>query len=129
MYKAGYDPNAYVAFFSKVIEEERRSPGTIPSVFSSHPPTPDRILKSEEEIKAIIPKREQYLVSNSEFDDMKARLQAVISNRRRLHKGDSGPTLRKREASTDSTTTAPGPSDKGKDDGGDKPPVLHRRDN
>lgn len=131
MYKAGYDPNAYVGFFSKVLEEERRSPGSIPSVFASHPPTPDRILKSEEEIKEIIPKREQYLVTNSEFDDMKARLQAVISNRRRMQKGETGqPTLQKRAPTTDSTTAkqAP-PDDKGKDQGGDKPPVLQRRDN
>ncbi len=127
MYKAGYDPNAYVAFFSKVIEEERRSPGSIPAVFASHPPTPDRIVKSEEEIKEILPKREQYLVTNSEFDDMKGRLQAVISNRRR-QKGESGPTLRKRETSTDTSATQTSPSDKGKDDSGDKPPVLHRRD-
>jgi predicted Zn-dependent protease len=130
MYKAGYDPNAYVGFFSKVLEEERRSPGSVPAVFSSHPPTPDRILKSEEEIKEIIPKREQYLVTNSEFDDMKARLQAVISNRRRMQKGETGqPTLHKREAPTDNkTATQAPPDDRGKDQSGDKPPVLQRRD-
>jgi predicted Zn-dependent protease len=128
MYKAGYDPNSYVAFFSKVIEEERRTPGSVPSIFSSHPPTPDRILKSEEEIKQILPKKTQYLVTNSEFDDMKARLQSVISNRKR-EKGESGPTLRKRETKTDNTTASPAPSgDKGKDEGGDQPPVLRRRD-
>jgi predicted Zn-dependent protease len=130
MYKAGYDPNAYVAFFSKVIEEERRTPGSVPSIFSSHPPTPDRILKSEEEIKQILPKKNQYLVSNSEFDDMKGRLQVVISNRKRM-KTESGPTLRKREAPADTTTTQK-PSDQqgqpGADQGGDKPPVLRRRD-
>jgi len=130
MYKAGYDPNAYVGFFSKVLEEERRSPGSVPSVFSSHPPTPDRILKSEEEIKEIIPKREQYLVTNSEFDDMKARLQTVISNRRRMQRGETGqPTLHKREAPTDNKTATQAPADdKGKDQSGDKPPVLQRRD-
>jgi predicted Zn-dependent protease len=128
MYKAGYDPNSYVAFFSKVIEEERRTPGSVPAIFSSHPPTPDRILKSEEEIKQILPKKNQYLVTNSEFDDMRARLQTVISNRKR-EKGESGPTLRKRETKTDNTTASPAPSDnKGKDEGGDKPPVLRRRD-
>lgn len=30
MYKAGYDPSAYVTFFSKVIEQDRRSPGSVP---------------------------------------------------------------------------------------------------
>ncbi len=126
MYKAGYDPNSYVSFFSKVIDEERRSPGSIPAVFSDHPPTGDRILKAEQEIKEILPKREQYLVTTSEFDDIKARLQAVISNRKR-EKTESSPTLRKRETTTDTTTQAPS-GDKGKDQGDDKPPVIRRRD-
>ncbi len=129
MFKAGYDPNAYVAFFGKIIEQDRRSPGSIPTVFASHPPTPERIIKSQEEIKAILPKREQYLVSTSEFDDVKGRLQAVISNRKRMQKGESGqPTLRKREAPTDTTTTQNPPREPGKDQGEDKPPVLRRRD-
>jgi predicted Zn-dependent protease len=43
MYKAGYDPNAFVSFFEKIEAEERRHPGSIPKVFSTHPPTPDRV--------------------------------------------------------------------------------------
>ena len=39
MYKTGYDPNAFVSFFEKVQAEEKRRPGTIPTVFSTHPPT------------------------------------------------------------------------------------------
>jgi predicted Zn-dependent protease len=129
MYKAGYDPNSYVAFFGKVMEEERRIPGSMPSVFADHPPTGDRIIKCEEEIKQILPKREQYLVSTSEFDDVKARLQQVISNRKKLKPGDSGgPTLRKR-APTDQTTTQTQQPPQGTDtSGGDQPPVLKRRD-
>jgi len=133
MYKAGYDPNSYVAFFGKVMEEERRMPGSMPSVFMDHPPTGDRIIKSEEEIKQILPKREQYLVSTSEFDDVKGRLQQVISNRKRMKAGDSGgPTLRKRQP-TDQTTTQTQPTTQGtgtstSSGGDDQPPVLKRRD-
>jgi predicted Zn-dependent protease len=94
MYKAGYDPNSYVAFFGKVMDEERRSPGSVPKIFQDHPPTPDRIVKSEEEIKEILPKRDQYLVSTSEFNDVKSRMQTIISTRRREQK--PGPTLQKR---------------------------------
>jgi hypothetical protein len=95
------------------------------SVFSSHPPTPDRILNSEKEIQAILPKREQYLVSTSEFDDVKARLQSLLTNRKKTDKKE-GPTLRKRDSAdqtTGGTTTEP---EKGKED--EKPPVLKRRD-
>jgi len=124
MYKAGYDPNSYVAFFGKVMDEERRMPGSTASVFMDHPPTGDRIMKAEQEVKEILPKRDQYLVTTSEFDDVKARLQTVISNRKKV-KGSSGPTLRKREAGDQTTTQTEPPK---KDDSGDKPPVLRRRD-
>src|SRR6202521_1247955 len=40
MYKAGYDPNAYVTFFERIQADEKRRPGAIPKVFSTHPPTP-----------------------------------------------------------------------------------------
>ncbi len=129
MYKAGYDPNSYVTFFGKVMQEERRMPGSVPSVFADHPPTGDRVIKCEEEIKQILPKRDQYLVSTSEFDDVKARLQQVISNRKKLKPGDTGgPTLRKR-APTDQTTTQTQQPPQGTDNSGDdQPPVLKRRD-
>jgi len=122
MYKAGYDPNAYVTFFSKIIEQDRRSPGSVPTIFASHPPTPERILKSEEAIKEILPKKNQYLVSTSEFDDIKARLQMVVNNRKKTEK--PGPTLRKREGRDQ--PTAEGPPEKTEPE--DKPPVLRRRD-
>lgn len=131
MYKAGYDPNSYVAFFGKVMDEERRMPGSMPQVFMDHPPTGDRIIKSEEEIKQILPKKEQYLVSTLEFDDVKARLQQVISNRKKLKPGETGgPTLRKRQPSdqTSAPTQTAGQSSGSSSGAGDEqPPVLKRR--
>jgi len=127
MYKAGYDPNSYVGFFGKVMDEERRSPGSMAKVFADHPPTGDRIIASEEEIQKILPKRDQYLVSTSEFDDIKARLQTVITQHKR-QKPDSGPTLRKRESPPDSSTTQSGQQTGSSSGGDDQPPVLKRRD-
>ena len=130
MYKAGYDPNSYVAFFGKVMDEERRMPGSMPQVFMDHPPTGDRIIKTEEEIKQILPKKDQYLVSTSEFDDVKARLQQVISNRKRLKPGETGgPTLRKRQPSdqTSAPTQTAGQSSGSSTAGDEQPPVLKRR--
>ena len=122
MYKAGYDPNSYVTFFGKVLQEERGSPGSVPKVFLDHPPTPERMVKSEQEINEILPKRDQYLVSTSEFDDIKARLKTQITNLRKQEK--PGPTLQKREAA-DNDTAAP---DQPKGQDTDQPPVLRRRD-
>jgi hypothetical protein len=106
------------------MDEERRSPGSMAKVFADHPPTGDRIIASEEEIQKILPKKPEYLVSTSEFDDIKARLQTVITQRKR-QKGDSGPSLRKRE-SPDSTSTQSGQQQPASGD--DSPPVLKRRD-
>ena len=123
MVKAGYDPYTYVTIFSKVMDEERRSPGSVPKIFLGHPPTPDRMLQLDQEMKAF-PKRDQYLVSTSEFDDVKGRLNMVISNRKK-EKQPEGPTLKKRESTEQSATQ---PADQKTKDSNDTPPVLRRRD-
>ena len=82
MYKAGYDPNAFVAFFEKVQAEEKKQPGTIPKVFSTHPPTPDRIEATQKEIATILPARDEYIVTTSEFDTVKHRLAEIESNQK-----------------------------------------------
>ena len=83
MYKAGYDPNAFVSFFEKIEAEERRHPGSIPKVFSTHPPTPDRVQKAQQEIATILPARDEYIVTTSEFDLVKSRLRR-IENKNKL---------------------------------------------
>ena len=95
MYKAGYDPNSYVTFFERVQADERRRPGSIPKVFSTHPPTPERIQNTQKEIARILPNREQYIVSTSEFDAVKGRLRSVIFQRKANGDPDK-PTLRTR---------------------------------
>ncbi len=95
MYKAGYDPNSYVTFFERVQADERRRPGTIPKVFSTHPPTPERIQNTQKEIAKILPNRDQYIVSTSEFDSVKARLRTVVLQRK-ADQGPDKPTLRTR---------------------------------
>ncbi len=119
MYKAGYDPSAYITFFSKIIEEDRKNPGKVPTIFASHPPTPERILKSEERIRATLPKREQYLISTSEFDDVKERLRVVMTTSKKT--GKEGPTLRRREGGEEGSPEKPKEKE-------EKPPVLQRRD-
>ncbi len=124
MYKAGYDPNAYVTFFEKVQAEERRRPGSIPKVFSTHPPTPERIQNTQKEIATILPVREQYIVTTSEFDLVKARLRALQSTRKAQDKEGDKPTLRKR------TEQQKDKKDKGVqkgDDTDDDRPTLKRR--
>jgi beta-barrel assembly-enhancing protease len=101
MYKAGYDPQAFVAFFEKIEAEEKRKPGIIAKAFATHPMTPDRITAAQNEMETILPGRSEYLVDTSEFEEVKARL-AAIENRHKVQndKNDRDlPTLRR--ASTD----------------------------
>lgn len=107
MYKAGYDPNAFVAFFEKVATDEKKQPGTIPKIFSTHPPTPERIKASQKEIATVLPQRADYIVTTSEFDVVKHRLQLIEANVKVNDKNPNKPSLRKKTAQT----TAPQPGD------------------
>jgi len=122
MYKTGYDPQAFVSFFEKLQAKEKKKPGTLAKAFASHPQTPDRIEKTQEEIAKILPARPQYVVSTSEFDEVKARL-AMIENRHKVvdEKEANRPSLR-RTSKTDKS----GGSDKGADD--DRPTLKRRPD-
>jgi len=121
MYKTGYDPQAFISFFEKIQAKEKKKPGTIAKAFASHPQTPDRIAASQKEIATILPARPQYIVSTSEFDDVKARL-ATIENRHKVieEKDGNRPSLRRTSSSDKSAGT-----DKS---GDDDRPTLKRRD-
>jgi beta-barrel assembly-enhancing protease len=140
MYRAGYDPQAFISFFEKVQALEKRKPGLVAKAFSDHPQTPDRILHSQEEIARILPAKDEYTVTTSEFDDIKARL-ARIENKRRLldTKGPNKPSLRRASTGPDdngnsgSGNSGSGSGNSGQagssgSDSGDGPPTLHRRD-
>jgi len=122
MYKSGYDPQAFTAFFEKVQALNKEKPGTLAKAFSTHPQTPDRIARTQKEIATILPAREEYKLDTSEFEDMKARL-AQIENRRKVDEGNvNRPTLRRATHSSSTDGTSGGSSS---DDGR---PTLRRRD-
>ena len=128
MYKAGYDPNAYVAFFEKILAEEKRTPGSIPKIFSTHPPTPERIENTQKEIAQILPSRDSYIVSTSEFDQVKARLMAYEHRNKIKSGGTNKPTMRtKTEQKTDPTATTTGSTTSDGDDS-DRPVLKKRTD-
>ena len=121
MYRAGYDPSAFVSFFEKIQAMEKKKPGTLSKAFDTHPQTPDRIEKTQEEIRKVLPAKPQYVVTTSEFDEVKARL-ASIENRHKLldQKDANKPSLRRTSAGSD-----PNAGDTKSDD--DRP-TLKRRD-
>jgi len=121
MYKTGYDPGAFVDFFEKIQTLEKKKPGTMAKIFSTHPPTDDRITAAQKNIQDLLKERPEYVVTTSEFNDVKTRLMA-LHNRRKVDEKDlSRPQLKKKPGTGVST-----------DDPKDKPdqderPTLKRR--
>jgi beta-barrel assembly-enhancing protease len=124
MYRAGYDPQAFVTIFEKLENLEKTKPNLISKAFSSHPQTPDRIEATQKEIATLLPPRAEYVVTTSEFDDVKARL-ARIENKRKLNDNGKGnqPTLRRASSSSSDPNAPPDSSQQGNDR-----PTLQRRD-
>jgi predicted Zn-dependent protease len=121
MWAAGYDPNALISFFEKLQAKDKRKPGTLSKLFSTHPMTGDRITETRDLI-AKFPERTEYQVSSSEFNQVKSRIfTASASSRAASRDAESRrPTLKRRPQSTTS------------DDTGDAEtpnrPTLRRRD-
>ncbi len=122
MYKAGYDPNSYVTFFERIQADEKRRPGTIPKVFSTHPPTPERIANTQKEIARILPAKQEYIVTTSEFDSVKARLRNIMFSRKVTDNAPGKPTLRTK---TEQSKKHPTGNDPNSTD--DDRPTLKRR--
>jgi predicted Zn-dependent protease len=119
MYRAGYDPSAFVSFFEKIQAMEKKKPGTLSKAFDTHPQTPDRIGKSQDEIRKILPTKAQYIVTTSEFDEVKARLAAIENKHKLLDQKDANKPSLRRTSNT---------SDKSDDKKDDDRPTLKRRD-
>ena len=117
LYKSGYDPSAMVRLFEKLQAKERLRPGSMSRLFSTHPPTADRIRKVEDTITTILPPRDQYIESTSEFDRVRAHLAKIEYDY--LHNDVTLPTLLHKTSSPDSGNDAPNPP-------GDDRPKLKR---
>src|SRR6202158_3413875 len=71
LYKTGYDPTSFVDFFEKIQTLEKRKPGTMSKVFSTHPMTDDRIRNAQKNIQDLLVAKPEYLVNTSEVNDRK----------------------------------------------------------
>ena len=96
MYKAGYDPQSFLTFFEKIQAKEKKKPGTLSKVFASHPPLESRVSKIQKQTDTKLPSRLHYVITTSEFDDVRSRL-AVLENRGKVNddKKESRPSLRR----------------------------------
>jgi predicted Zn-dependent protease len=124
MYKSGYDPTAFVDFFEKIQTLEKKKPGTFAKVFSTHPMTDARIKAAQNEIETILKPKPEYVVTTSEFNDVRNRLSMLHNHRKVDNNMDpTRPTLRRSPGSGN------GPVDNGTGTSTDDDrPTLKRRD-
>ena len=113
MYKAGYDPTASIDLFERMLSMEKRKPGIIAKVFNTHPMTGDRITKTQRNIDEMLPGRPEFVVTTSEFNEVRERLKSRYVPR----KGDdpNRPRLRRSPAASQPVED-------------DEKPTLKRRD-
>ena len=95
LYSAGYDPNGAISILEKLESLERKQPGTVGRIFSTHPMDATRIQKTEEEIGRILPAKDEYVVNTSEYTAIRERL--ISQEARKKGVVDDGrPQLRRR---------------------------------
>ena len=127
LYKTGYDPTAFVDFFEKLQSMEKKKPGTMAKVFSTHPLTEDRIKNSQKNIEEILKSKPEYVVTTSEFDSVKSRL-AMLHNRRKPDDKDANrPKLRRAPGGGTSTVEEDKTKDGKSTEDPDERPTLKRR--
>ncbi len=102
LWATGYDPHAMSTFFEKLQAQEKKKPGTMARLFSTHPMVGDRI----DRVNALIarfPERSEYTINTSEFQHVKNRLIAFTNARATGGRGgvseadSKRPTLKKRQ--------------------------------
>jgi beta-barrel assembly-enhancing protease len=118
IYKAGYDPTSFIDFFERLEAMEKKKPGTVSELFRSHPNTATRIQLTQKNVQELLSARPQYVISTSEFQEVKQQL-TLMANARRATPDKSGPTLRRQTQRDGSESTRPDQ---------DERPTLKRRD-
>ena len=119
VYKSGYDPSAFIDLLERLEAMEKTKPGTVSELFRDHPNVASRIQSTQKNIEQLLAAHPQYVLTTSEFQDVKAQL-TVTAQAKRATPEKKGPTLRRKGEREDG-------SDSTKPDQ-DERPTLKRRD-
>ena len=132
LYASGYDPTALSTMFEKLASQNKKKPGTLAKLFSTHPQNTSRHDRSLQ-LVARFPEKEEYVISTSEFQRVKSHLLKITNARAGISTDydapDEGrPTLKKRQpdqvdsndAQSDDSSSSSSSSDSG-------PPKLKKR--
>src|SRR3982750_39215 len=78
LYASGYDPTAMSTMFEKLAAKNKKKPGSLTKLFSSHPESVDR-RDSSLALVARFPEKDEYVISTSEFQRVKAHLLKITN--------------------------------------------------
>jgi hypothetical protein len=129
LYAAGYDPSAMSTMFEKLASKNKKKPGTLSKLFSTHPQSLDR-RDASLALVSRFPEKDEYIISTSEFQRVKSYLLKLSNAKASVTQdvdedGNSKPTLKRRQPeSTDNPADQPGDSSSNDN----KPPVLKKKD-
>jgi beta-barrel assembly-enhancing protease len=126
LYASGYDPTAMSTMFEKLSQKNKKKPGTLSKIFSTHPQSIDR-RDASLALVARFPERDEYIISTSEFQRVKAHLLKITNARAGVvtdidEDGQQKPTLKRRQPES----TDPAGNDSGSSSS-DGPPQLKKR--
>jgi predicted Zn-dependent protease len=102
LWNTGIDPNGFITFFEKLEAKEKNKPGKFSGFFRTHPAIESRIVHVQKEI-SFLPVKDEYLVTTSEFDRVKARLIAI--DNKLVRPGGSSTSAAKRPSLKRKTNT------------------------
>jgi predicted Zn-dependent protease len=130
LYASGYDPTGMASMFEKLASQNKKKPGTIQKLFSTHPPSAERHDASLA-LVARFPEKEEYIISTSEFQRVKDHLMKITNARAGvvadINDDENGrPTLKKRQPEPDASD--PNSSGSSSSSSSDGPPKLKKRD-
>lgn len=130
LYAAGYDPTAMSTMFEKLASKNKKKPGTLSKLFSTHPQSLDR-RDATLALVARFPEKDEYTISTSEFQRVKAYLLKLSNAKAGVSQdvdddGNARPTLKRRQPDSTDSPSDQQPGDSSSND--NKPPVLKKKD-
>jgi predicted Zn-dependent protease len=102
-YATGYDPAAMVSFFERMQAQEKKKKGYLARAFDTHPMMAERVKRAQAVMSAMLPAKDEYRVTTDEFNDVKARLAALV-DQHGVDAPGSLPTLHKNVGAHDEGT-------------------------
>ena len=128
LYASGYDPLAMSTMFEKLASKNKKKPGSIQKLFSSHP---EPINRRDTSIQLVsrFPEKEEYVISTSEFNRVKSHLLKITNAKAGVmvdfdEEDNAKPTLKKRQPDAPDADS----DDPSKSSSSDGPPKLKKRD-